>query len=91
MLSQEQMIIAQLADMWQEDLINEYMILRKKYNDLKENKEVANKKVATTAKKKCEHNFVYVGKDRSDRPIATYKKYMCTKCWKHHYEDDSWW
>lgn len=29
MLSQEQMIIAQLADMWQEDLINEYIRLRK--------------------------------------------------------------
>lgn len=91
MLSQEEMIVAQLVDLWQEDLINEYMILRKKYNDLKESKEVASKKVAITKKKKCEHNFIYVGKDRSQRPIVTYKKYMCTKCWKHHYEDDSWW
>ena len=86
----EQKIIFDLSNYAQEDLINEYVALAKKYDklqtkydDLKHKKEKKDNK--------CEHNFVYVCKDYSERPIATYKKYVCTKCWKHHYEDVSVW
>lgn len=93
----EQKIIFDLANYAQEDLINEYVALAKEYDklqtkyDLLIEKYVDLKHETEEEDNKCEHNFVYVCKDYSRRPVATYKKYVCTKCWEHHYEDVSVW